>query len=123
MAVLTEAPTPTRGRSLSRSKIAAALRRGGRRNRVEARAEQIQAALRAPALEQPEVVADAYGTVVASLVRLLQVHAVEIDRLEEASARVSPSTRTLSCCAAFPGWASSPAPGCWVSSVTIPTAI
>ena len=84
LAVLTEAPTPTRGRSLSRSKIAAALRRGGRRNRVEARAEQIQAALRAPALEQPEVVADAYGTVVASLVRLLQVHAVEIDRLEEA---------------------------------------
>jgi len=28
--------------------------------------------------------ADAYGTVVASLVRLLQVHATEIDRLEEA---------------------------------------
>ena len=84
LAVLAEAPTPARARTLSRSKIAAALRRGGRRIKVEERAERVQAALRAPTLEQPPVVADAYGTVIASLVRILQVHTVEIAELEAA---------------------------------------
>src|SRR3954453_15445952 len=51
LAVLALAPTPARGRRLSRSKIAAAVRRGGRQRRVDERAAQIQAALQAPALE------------------------------------------------------------------------
>ena len=46
IAVLSIAPTPERGRGLSRSKIASALRRGGRRLNIERRAEAIQAALR-----------------------------------------------------------------------------
>ncbi len=40
--VLRAAPTPELGRGLSRSKIAAALRRGGRQRRVEERAGEIQ---------------------------------------------------------------------------------
>ena len=48
--VLRAAPTPALGAALSRSKIAAALRRGGRQRRIDARAGQIQAALRAPQL-------------------------------------------------------------------------
>jgi transposase len=83
LAVLAEAPTPARARQLSRSKIAAALRRGGRKLNIDARAAAIQDALRAPALEQPDPIADAHGAVVASLVRLLQAHAVEIATLEE----------------------------------------
>jgi hypothetical protein len=47
LAVLKVAPTPTLGAGLSRSKIAAALRRGGRQRRVDQRAEEIQQALRA----------------------------------------------------------------------------
>lgn len=44
LAVLGIAPTPTLGRGLSRSKIAAALRRGGRSRRVDERAVEIQQA-------------------------------------------------------------------------------
>ena len=47
IAVLMIAPTPALGRGLSRSKIAAALRRGGRQRRVDERAAEIQTALRA----------------------------------------------------------------------------
>ena len=41
------------GRQLSRSKIAAALRRGGRQRRIDERAVEIQTALRAEQLEAP----------------------------------------------------------------------
>ena len=46
-------PTPTLGAGLSRSKIAAALRRGGRQRRVEERAVEIQTALRVRAAPAP----------------------------------------------------------------------
>ena len=46
LAVLAIAPTPTLGRALSRSKIASALRRGGRQRRIDERAVEIQTALR-----------------------------------------------------------------------------
>jgi hypothetical protein len=45
--VLEIAPTPELGRGVSRSKIASALRRGGRQRSIERRAEEIQMALRA----------------------------------------------------------------------------
>jgi hypothetical protein len=54
VAVLTLAPTPEFGLRLSRSKIAAALRRAGRRRNVEARAERIQVALRSEQLRLRE---------------------------------------------------------------------
>ena len=51
--VLRAAPTPELGRLLSSSKIASALRRGGRQRRVEERAGEIQDALRAPSSPRP----------------------------------------------------------------------
>ena len=57
----TVAPTPELGRALSRSKIASALRRGGRQRNVERRADEIQEALRAEHLEAPELITAAYG--------------------------------------------------------------
>lgn len=69
LAVLEQGPTPERGRSLSRSKIASALRRGGRQLNIDKRAEQIQQILRREHLTQPATVANAYGTIVVSLVR------------------------------------------------------
>src|SRR5690606_5595104 len=83
LSVLAQAPTPERGRRLSRSKIAAALRRGGRRLNVDRRAEQIQEKLRRDHLTQPPVVADAYGTIVASLVAVIASHNTQIAELEE----------------------------------------
>jgi hypothetical protein len=55
--VLAVAPTPELGRGLSRSKIASALRRGGRQRKVERRAAEIQAELRSEQLEAPGVIA------------------------------------------------------------------
>jgi transposase len=71
IAVLTLAPTPELGRGLSRSKIAAALRRGGRQRNVEARATQIQAALRSEQLRASSGLERTYGVITSSLVGLI----------------------------------------------------
>lgn len=68
LAVLAIAPTPSLGRQLSISKIASALRRGGRQRRVEERAGEIQAPLRAEQLAAPDLVSESMGSVVRSLV-------------------------------------------------------
>lgn len=82
VAVLSIASTPELGRSLSRSKIAAALRRGGRQLNIDPRAERIQTALRVEHLTQPATVADAYGAIVASLTRLIAASNTQIAELE-----------------------------------------
>jgi transposase len=69
--VLRIAPTPELGRGLSLAKIAAALRRGGRQRRVEDRAGEIQAALRAPQLAAPGAVSAAMGASVAASVAVI----------------------------------------------------
>jgi len=61
LGVLGVAPTPELGRQLSRSRLVSVLRRSGRQRNLEKRAEQIQSALRSVQLEQPAVVAGAYG--------------------------------------------------------------
>ena len=82
LAVLAAAPTPALGRGLSRSKIAAALRRGGRQRRVEERAAEIQTALRAPQLAAPDVISAAMGSTVAALVTVVGELNTQIARLE-----------------------------------------
>ena len=81
LAVLAVAPTPTLGRGLSRSKIASALRRGGRQRRIEERAAEIQAALRADH-QAPAVTAAAMGASVAALVAVTGELVAQIERLE-----------------------------------------
>ena len=82
VSVLALAPTPTLGRGLSRSKIVSALRRGGRQRRVDARALEIQAALRVPQLEAPALVADAMGASVRALVAVISELSTQIAALE-----------------------------------------
>ena len=82
LAVLEVAPTPARGRGLSRAKIASALRRAGRQRNIEARAEQIQTALRRPQLEQPPIIAEAFGATVSAYVALLAGSISQIQALE-----------------------------------------
>jgi hypothetical protein len=79
--LLGPAPDPTRAAQLSRAKIAAALKRARRRD-VEAKAEQIQAILRAQELRQPPVVERAYATIVASQVRLITAMLADVAQLE-----------------------------------------
>lgn len=82
LAVLAAAPTPTRGRQLSRSKIASALRRGGRQRRIDDRAIEIQSALRAPQLQAPPMIDEAMGAAVAALVAVIAELNDQIARLE-----------------------------------------
>lgn len=83
LSVLAVAPTPTLGRRLSRSKIASVLRRGGRTRNLDAKAEQIQAALRADQLEAAPLIAEAMGDVVASLLKVIGELVAQIAALEE----------------------------------------
>ena len=69
--VLRVAPTPELGRTLSTSKIAAALRRGGRQRRVDERAAEIQTALRTPQLASPATISTAMGASVAATVAVI----------------------------------------------------
>lgn len=84
IAVLSLAPTPERGRRLSRSKIAAALGRAGRERNIEARAIEIQTALRSQQLTAPAPMEAAYGVVVGSTVALITAANHQIATLEEA---------------------------------------
>ncbi len=65
--VLSVAPTPALGRSLSRSKIASALRRAGRTRRIDERTVEIQDALRAPQLEASPKLTTALGHTTTAL--------------------------------------------------------
>jgi hypothetical protein len=80
--VLRAAPAPALGAALSRPKIAAALRRGGRQRRVDARAGQIQAALRAPQLAPAPVIAAAMGATVSASVAVIAEMTAQITGLE-----------------------------------------
>lgn len=83
IAVLSIASTPEQAKRLSRSKIASALRRGGRQLNIDRKAEQIQVALRTEHLAQPPMVADAYGAIVVSLVKVIAAHTTQITDLAE----------------------------------------
>ena len=84
MAVLSIAPTPELGRRLSQSKMASALRRGGRQRNIEARAADIQATLRSEQLAAPARLSEAYGVVARSAVAVIVSLTQEIAALEEA---------------------------------------
>jgi hypothetical protein len=84
--LLERAGDPDRGARLSRSKIAAVLKRA-RRREVEAKTEAIQAVLRAPALRQAAAIEAAYATIAASQMRLIVGLNAQIPTLEEVVAQ------------------------------------
>jgi transposase len=81
--VLRMAPTPELGKALSRSKIAAALRRGGRQRRIDDRAVEIQGALRSDQLGMPSAVSTAMGTSVTASAAVIATMVVQIDAIAE----------------------------------------
>src|SRR5919202_581282 len=78
--LLAAAPDPDRAARLSRSKIAAALRRARRRD-VEAKAGEVQAALRSAQLTQPAELAGAYAATVRASVALIAAITTQITAL------------------------------------------
>ena len=83
LAILGRAPTPSQGTRLTVTQIRAALKAAGRRHTLDAAAHQIQQGLRRAHLAAPEPVADAHGTTVASLVRIIGETNRQITELEE----------------------------------------
>src|SRR3954466_7535621 len=79
--LLERAPDPARAARLSRSKITAALNRAHRRD-PDAKAEAIQAALRAPPPRQNPAIEAAYAAIVASAVRLIAQLTTQIGELQ-----------------------------------------
>ena len=82
LGVLAKAPTPASAAALSRSAIAAALRRAGRQRNIEARAAAIQTVLRAERLEHPAALADAYGAQVRAAVAVIAEMNRQIEGLQ-----------------------------------------
>jgi hypothetical protein len=96
--VLRIAPTPALGRALSKAKIAGALRRGGRQRRIDQRAEEIQAALRAPQLEGSAIIATAMGASVSASVAVIGTMVTQIAVLAtelEASFEQHPAAKVV----------------------------
>ena len=83
IAILGRAPTPFQGRSISQAKIVSALRKAGRERNLELKAAEIQGQLRAPQLEAPPLLAQAYGHSVTAGVRLLRQMNLELAALEQ----------------------------------------
>jgi transposase len=83
LAILEIAPTPARGRTLSKSKIASALRRAGRQRNIDRRAEHIQNTLREPQLAAAPMVEVAFGHTVTAMVAVLAQLTVQIELLEQ----------------------------------------
>ena len=76
------APTPQAATKLSSARIAAALRRGGRKRGAEAKAQKIRSALRAESLRAPKQLEAAMGSHVLALVAVATELSNQIERLE-----------------------------------------
>jgi hypothetical protein len=95
LAILGIAPSPEAGRRLSLSKIVAALRRAGRQRGIDASAERISAALRAPQLEAHPGVVGAYTAAVRSLVTVITALVTQTEVLQSEVEAGLAGTRTL----------------------------
>jgi transposase len=83
LGVLSVAPTPSLGRTLSRNRIASAIARAGRQRRIEERSAAIQEILRADQLTAPAMLSEAMGASVSALVAVIGEMNTQIARLEE----------------------------------------
>lgn len=83
--VLTIAPTPAAGAKLSKSRIAAALRRAGRQRGIDAFAVEIQQALRTPQLRQLPLIEEAMGRQTTALLATLITECDNADQLGQAA--------------------------------------
>jgi transposase len=81
--VLKAAPEPALAAALSKTQITAALRRAGRTRRLTERTAAVQAALRAPQLQPPPLIAAAMGASAAASAAVIAEMTRQIDVLEQ----------------------------------------
>src|SRR6266511_2640345 len=104
-AVLALAPTPADTARLTKARIAAALRRAGRRRGVEDLAAKLHTALRAPHLRQPPLVERAMGVQALALLTALNPAVAGADQLAEATADAFSQHPDHAIITSFPGLA------------------
>lgn len=104
-AILAIAPTPAAAAKLTRARVAAALRRAGRKRGVEVLAEEIVAKLRRPGLRQPELVEKAMGRQALVLLATLDAACAGADDLEQAAADEFRKHSDYAIITSFPGLA------------------
>ena len=104
--VLAIAPTPATGAKLSKTRIAAALRRAGRQRGIDAFAVEIQQALRKPQLRQLPLIEEAMGRQVTALLTTLTTLTTECgnaDQLGQAAIEVFQQHPDHEIITSFPG--------------------
>jgi hypothetical protein len=82
LGVLRRAPTPAQGAQLDMAAIQSALKRGGRKRNIAARAREIRAALRTEHLAAPALVAAAFGATTRATVGIIAELNRQISELE-----------------------------------------
>lgn len=102
-AVLAIAPTPAAATKVTRARIAAALRRGGRKRGVDELAAQIHQALPVPQLRQQPLVEQAMGTAALTLLATLDAACANVDQLGQACAESFAQHPDYEIITSFPG--------------------
>ncbi|EHR53419.1 transposase [Saccharomonospora amisosensis] len=104
-AVLAIAPTPAQAMKVTKARVAAALRRAGRRRGVEQLAATIVDKLRKPGLRQPALVEKAMGRQALVLLAMLDTACTGANDLEQASAEEFRKHPDHAIITSFPGLA------------------
>ncbi|MGW0252675.1 hypothetical protein ACWDYH_39230 [Nocardia goodfellowii] len=87
-AILALAPTPAAAAKLTKSRVAAALRRAGRQRGVAQLAAEIVDKLRKPQLRQPVMVEEAMGSQALALLAMLNAACHGADDLDQPAVRI-----------------------------------
>jgi transposase len=102
-AVLAIGPTPATAAKLTKTRIAAALRRGGRKRGIDHLATEIQAALRVTHMRQQPLVEQAMGAATLALLAALDTACTNVNQLGEACAEAFAQHPDYEIITSFPG--------------------
>jgi transposase len=103
IAVLAIARAPAAAATLSKPRLAAALKKAGRRRFLDPRAAELQALLREPRLRQPALVEQAMGRQALALLATLDVECRNVDDLAQATAEAFQQHPDHAIITSFPG--------------------
>jgi transposase len=102
-ALLAIAPTPTAGAKLTKTRIAAALRKGGRKRGVDALTAELHEALRRPQLRQPALIEEAMGIQTLALLATLDIECRNVEHLGQACTAAFEQHPDYQVITSFPG--------------------
>ncbi|MFF2353189.1 IS110 family transposase [Kitasatospora sp. NPDC058115] len=101
--ILKTAPTPAKAARLTRTQLAAALKRAGRQRGIDAEAERLREVFRADWAHQPALVEDALGRQMLAILGQLTAACTAADDLAQAVEEVFPQHPDAEIILSFPG--------------------